>query len=560
MAPTSVIEQASFWDRIPNATSKVALLGRAGCPDERPRPPRPPAAQPSPVRASKRKQSRPARSPANAESARLQCDQGPNPKARRLSLDHHIPARRPLRASVQSRAFRLSFSDDYLRNPHQYVQALINCGGPQLVQPALRPSPSASSRSRRSLGARPRPQPSASSRRGRAGRFHNLQLEQPVATDEQSDNDDANSVTTAASDPNDLADADCQLPDSPMRATSQPGQDASMDATPRANSPLLDLPASDDKHNAGAAHAMARGSTDEEYTGDDDGATDDEGGADVNSGDTAKDEGNGSAPAPAGTGSDHGGDAADDGPAEDDCEMDDSGEAPPAGEESEPDVDHKNASQPSSSSRRRRGGGEEAGAASDTEEDQSSAQEAGESHGDSAGDSGGASEVGDDVDDSGASAGDAPRSPEGPSVAELADPAAPATNNIPSYQRQGQILADGDDVSNIVPQSKRSTVKWTKAYPIEVRAKPMANKLAAAEIHCCSVLRILPEQYLTIKRLLLREGLSRQPPGSFKKRDAQRLCRIDVNKTSKIYEWFVTMGWLPGSDGIYANPPSPAGS
>ncbi|KAJ1973849.1 hypothetical protein H4R35_003901 [Dimargaris xerosporica] len=31
---------------------------------------------------------------------------------------------------------------------------------------------------------------------------------------------------------------------------------------------------------------------------------------------------------------------------------------------------------------------------------------------------------------------------------------------------------------------------------------------------------------------------------SFRKRDAQKLCRIDVNKTSKIVDWFVEMGWL----------------
>ncbi|KAJ2683120.1 hypothetical protein H4R19_007036, partial [Coemansia spiralis] len=92
MAPTSVVQQ-TFWDRIPNATSKVALLGRARCTDERPRPP---AAPPSPVRISKRKQSRPARSPATTDSPRVQCDVDPSPKARRLSLDHHLPARRPL--------------------------------------------------------------------------------------------------------------------------------------------------------------------------------------------------------------------------------------------------------------------------------------------------------------------------------------------------------------------------------------------------------------------------------------------------------------------------------
>ncbi|KAJ2503531.1 hypothetical protein IWW47_002876 [Coemansia sp. RSA 2052] len=126
-------------------------------------------------------------------------------------------------------------------------------------------------------------------------------------------------------------------------------------------------------------------------------------------------------------------------------------------------------------------------------------------------------------------------------------------DNMPSYRRMGLDFTGEHDVSLITPVFAKSNVKWNKADPINVSDKPMADKLAPAESHCCSVLRILPEQYLAIKLTLLKEGRTRLP-GSFKKRDAQRLCRIDVNKTSKIYEWFVTLGWLPESNGIYSNP------
>lgn len=68
--------------------------------------------------------------------------------------------------------------------------------------------------------------------------------------------------------------------------------------------------------------------------------------------------------------------------------------------------------------------------------------------------------------------------------------------------------------------------------------------LAPAERECCSTLRLLPEQYLTIKVTLIKAGRE-WPPGTFKKRDAQKLCRIDVNKTSKVFEWFVKINWLP---------------
>ncbi|KAI9503282.1 hypothetical protein BX070DRAFT_234980 [Coemansia spiralis] len=488
--PTSIAHQ-SFWDRIPNATTRGTMLSRrtaAECKKQKESHRHPPLRDLTlqQARVSKRKQSRPMRSPFTPTPtlaiADTTCDKPtsrPSVKARRLSLDQHPSQSLLLRtadasergprangnssgvgqvnlakdgasdspgSSISGRAFRLSFSDDYLRNPHEYVQALID--SETLLATPVHKSHSTSStgsRARRSThgggsGSRDRArQSSSSTRRNRSGRFHNLQLEQTIFA-AQSENDDVNSVTTAASDMNDLADLDGQVPETPTRPGRHGDTEASEDAaskpqtpaTPQSAPVLLTLPSASEASNS-------RNKSKHSLRGDQQ-----------------------SHQSPI--------------KADDDGEEDDDEDA----------QDSRDSSQPAS-----------------------------------------------------------------PAPLEQAADG----ENRPSYERQGQDFGSGtnDDLAQITPPHERSTVKWTKADPIDVVGKPMADKLASAERHCCSVLRILPEQYMAIKYTLLKEGRSR-PPGTFKKRDAQRLCRIDVNKTSKIYEWYVAMGWLAGGNGVYAVP------
>ncbi|KAI9479354.1 hypothetical protein BX667DRAFT_506235 [Coemansia mojavensis] len=432
MAPTSVMQQ-TFWGRIPNATSKIALQGRREQSEHRPSYTEP-GSSPSPARISKRKQSHPTRSPlaSAAHSKRshedMECGLGLHTKSRRLSLDRHIPTPRSLWTDVPARAFRLSFSDEYLRDPHQYVQALISYDT-QMNAPTHKSQSAGGSRSRRATpNSSSKPKPNSSTRRSRAVRMHNLQFEQPLSGD--SENEDNNSVTTATSDINDLADIDTRAS---TKALSQDAAFANMDSQPSTAGPdisesqSLSMQTSMSKLHAAAGQGGAK--PDPELTGSIDGRS------------------NGSSSTP-----------------------------------------------------------------------------------------------------------DSPDIPLAAGSPGLEPATAPAeSDNIPSFQRAGIIFAEDMDISLIEPTRSRSTVKWNKADPINVTDMPLSEKLARAEIHCCSVLRLMPEQYLSIKKLLLKEGLSREP-GTFKKRDAQRLCRIDVNKTSKIYEWFVSMGWLPGSNGLYTNP------
>ncbi|KAJ2845725.1 hypothetical protein IWW36_004665 [Coemansia brasiliensis] len=360
----------------------------------------------------------------------MECGLGLQTKSRRLSLDRHIPTPRSLWTDVPARAFRLSFSDEYLRDPHQYVQALISYDT-QLHAPTHKSHSASGSRSRRATpNSATKPKPNSSSlgtRRSRVARIHNLQFEQPLSAD--SENDDNHSVTTATSDINDLADIDTHTS---TKALSQNSALATTDSQPSTAGPDMPEPQSlPMQTNMTKLHVTAsQGAVkpDPELTGSIDGRSNDS-----------------------------------------------------------------------------------------------------------------------------SSTPDSPDVPLAAGSPDLELATAPAeSDNIPSFQRSGIVFTEDMDISLIVPSRSRSTVKWNKADPINVTDMPLSDKLARAETHCCSVLRLMPEQYLSIKKLLLKEGLSRQP-GTFKKRDAQRLCRIDVNKTSKIYEWFVSMGWLPGSNGLYAN-------
>ncbi|KAJ1944339.1 hypothetical protein FBU59_002628 [Linderina macrospora] len=420
----------TFWDRIPNATSKhtfgiPAMHKEAVVPE-------------FPTRISKRKQSRPQRSPhaialesTPTDSSSAQ-DMSPG-KSQRLSLDQvsaSVTAKHilginphPLYTEPQSRAFRLTFSDEYSRNPHAYVQALLDIEHSS-VHPGSKPH---GARNRRNTSSRTRhaDKHRVPNRRSRT-RFHNLQLEQTISG-VHSENDDSNSMVSA-SDINDLTDSEMHTRGRPSHL----GMAARQDKSPGISAAGTPLNESD--HESTASRPASRSKL--------------------------------SSP-----------------------RVPDSGIA-----------DSSQGSLPTNSPA-------------------ASSQSQSQSHSVS------------------------------PAPAAL-----PGSDNLPAYVRAGQMFVDGD-MSVITPLAEKSTVKWAKADPIDVTDKPMVGSLAAAERHCCSILRILPEQYLTIKHTLLREGKNRSP-GSFKKRDAQKLCRIDVNKTSKIYEWYVSMGWLPNGSGIYAIPPS----
>ncbi|GBC03752.1 hypothetical protein RclHR1_00530027 [Rhizophagus clarus] len=95
------------------------------------------------------------------------------------------------------------------------------------------------------------------------------------------------------------------------------------------------------------------------------------------------------------------------------------------------------------------------------------------------------------------------------------------------------------------------TVPSSSAIKINQRRTPAAlnlddeegvHLLSEAERKLCENLRILPKSYLVIKETILKEWA--KSGGSLRRRQARDLIRIDVNKTARIYDFFIEMGWI----------------
>jgi transcriptional adapter 2-alpha len=93
----------------------------------------------------------------------------------------------------------------------------------------------------------------------------------------------------------------------------------------------------------------------------------------------------------------------------------------------------------------------------------------------------------------------------------------------------------------VEPIVEKKTAGRKQAQPLDISHADDVHLLSDAEVELCSMLRILPRPYLIIKEQIL-SVYSRK--GVLRKRDARDLVKIDVNKTGRIYDFFIQMGWL----------------
>ncbi|EEQ37812.1 hypothetical protein CLUG_01935 [Clavispora lusitaniae ATCC 42720] len=77
--------------------------------------------------------------------------------------------------------------------------------------------------------------------------------------------------------------------------------------------------------------------------------------------------------------------------------------------------------------------------------------------------------------------------------------------------------------------------------PLDIAGATDFELLSPEEKQLCATLRILPKPYLAIKSQLMKEAVKNN--GVLRKKDARSFLKIDVNKASKIFEFFVQMGW-----------------
>ncbi|KAF8532520.1 hypothetical protein JB92DRAFT_2802615 [Gautieria morchelliformis] len=121
-----------------------------------------------------------------------------------------------------------------------------------------------------------------------------------------------------------------------------------------------------------------------------------------------------------------------------------------------------------------------------------------------------------------------------------------------AHHRQGSrasfppdILGSGDSEGRRSrdPEAPKSGPSARKPIaPLNLANAPSLHLLTAPEQTLCSQLRILPKAYLVIKETLVREFARRG--GRLRRREARELVKIDVNKTSRVWDFLVQAGVL----------------
>ncbi|RHZ78689.1 hypothetical protein Glove_158g64 [Diversispora epigaea] len=100
------------------------------------------------------------------------------------------------------------------------------------------------------------------------------------------------------------------------------------------------------------------------------------------------------------------------------------------------------------------------------------------------------------------------------------------------------------DLDTKVLDTIDSAITW-KGQPLSISHLPHYDSLHPAEAQVVSILRLTPVQYLTGKHTLISAAQRyNQRNLPFKKSDAQKLLRIDVNKASKLWEFFRQVHWI----------------
>ncbi|KAK2746642.1 Transcriptional adapter ada2 [Myotisia sp. PD_48] len=149
---------------------------------------------------------------------------------------------------------------------------------------------------------------------------------------------------------------------------------------------------------------------------------------------------------------------------------------------------------------------------------------------------------------------------EGPSAAaQLTMPELPLRLQRPGSSKSTQqldptlsnefdkLLAANNLTGTTTPQPAKTKyivplISGLSPWKLETENAPDLHLLSKEEAELCSILHINPKPYLTIKEHLLKEAMKQG--GNLKKKDVKTMCKIDAQKSSRIYDFMVHSGWI----------------
>lgn len=127
-----------------------------------------------------------------------------------------------------------------------------------------------------------------------------------------------------------------------------------------------------------------------------------------------------------------------------------------------------------------------------------------------------------------------------------------AVSAVPQYipNISWEKLPDYSPPTSSIPMdnTKALRIEW-KGSPMDLSYDPLKSHLHPAEVVLAQILRLPCDLYLDSKRRLFLEKVYRMKKGlPFRRTDAQKACKIDVNKASRLFAAFEKVGWLNDSN------------
>lgn len=118
------------------------------------------------------------------------------------------------------------------------------------------------------------------------------------------------------------------------------------------------------------------------------------------------------------------------------------------------------------------------------------------------------------------------------------------TTPTPREDMDFRLVPDYSPPISTMAPGKNLKTDW-KGHPLDLSTDPDRHMLDDAEVPLASVLRLTASQYLYAKRKIFERFVELARIGKdFNKTSAQGVCKIDVNKASKLWTAFEKVGWF----------------
>lgn len=141
-----------------------------------------------------------------------------------------------------------------------------------------------------------------------------------------------------------------------------------------------------------------------------------------------------------------------------------------------------------------------------------------------------------------------------PSTPKRKAPATTAVSSSPKKSRPSTPIVYAYDYNQIedfcpplstLPNSNKCLKADWKGQSMDLTDDPLFDKLHPAEVVLAGTLRLPGNVYLDSKRRIFHEKVKRMRMDlPFRRTDAQKSCKIDVNKASRLFAAFEKVGWL----------------